>query len=100
MARFLLFESMRNFYSLRQRQSSKHKHAGISMPIKASLSNEITKSANQHINEIKLKHPLNWIMYCEQLAKNYQQQEKYLDAATCYKARGEKRGAKINDLIK
>lgn len=35
----------------------------------------------------------------EELAKAYQQQEKYLDAATCYKALVEKRGAKINDLI-
>jgi len=89
---------MKNFYALNNKPT-RHKHAGIAIPVNTWISKSATKPANENIKSLILKYPLNWIAYCEQLAKNYQQQEKYLDAATCYKALVEKRGAKINDLI-
>jgi len=55
--------------------------------------------AADSLSEIDSKWSNQKFLMAEELAKAYQQQEKYLDAATCYKALVEKRGAKINDLI-
>lgn len=63
------------------------------------LSSFATNPAAEIIQYIKLKHPLNWLLYCEQIAKIYQQQEKYLDAGACYKELVIARGAKVADLI-
>jgi tetratricopeptide (TPR) repeat protein len=57
------------------------------------------KAATDSLREIDSKWSNQKFLMTEKLAKAYQQQEKYLDAATCYKALVEKRGAKINDLI-
>ena len=90
---------MKISHQLRNKHSSKHKNATTSLAENTWLFNLATKPANENIKELILKHPFKGIIYCEQLAKNYQQQEKYLDAATCYKALVEERGAKINDMI-
>ena len=88
------------------------------------MAKQIIKSAHRHPRSFSMSHgAMSWIkesslmpaadslseidskwsnqkfLMAEELAKAYQQQEKYLDAATCYKALVEKRGAKINDLI-
>ena len=76
-----------------------HKNMGVSVPDKAWLSNAASKSANEIIPLLELKYPFKWVLYCEQLAKIYQQQEKYLDAAACYKLLVDARGTKVNDLM-
>ena len=76
-----------------------HKNVGVSAPFKAWLSNAASKSAKEIVPYLVLKYPLNWITYCEKLAKKYQQQEKYLDAAACYKLLVDGRGTKVDDLI-
>ena len=90
---------MKNSPKQIKKYSLTHKHACKSVPHKHWISNASGKPANENIIFLKQKYFSKWDFYSRLLAKSYQQQEKYLDAATCYKALVEKRGAKINDLI-
>ena len=90
---------MKNSLKQIKKYSLTHKHACNSVLDKHWISNASDKSANENMNFLKQKYFFKWDSYSRLLAKNYQQQEKYLDAATCYKALVEERGAKINDLI-
>jgi tetratricopeptide (TPR) repeat protein len=90
---------MRNSYINSKKHSPAHKHTGMDFPSNAWLSSAVAKPGIENIKDLKLKYPLNWIPFCDELAKKYQQQEKYLDAAVCYKALVESRGSKVGDLI-
>lgn len=90
---------MKNSFITRKKHSPAHKHAGTALTGQAWLSNATVKPAIENISNLKLNYPLNWIAYCEQISKTYQQQEKYLDAAACYKELVLGRGAKVSDLI-
>ena len=90
---------MKNSLKQVKKYYSTHKPASNSVHDKHWISNASDKSADENIIFLKQKYLLKWDSYSRLLAKSYQQQEKYLDAATCYKALVEERGAKINDLI-
>ena len=90
---------MKNSLKQIKKHYSTHKPASNSVHDKHWISNASDKSADENIIFLKQKYLLKWDSYSRLLAKNYQQQEKYLDAATCYKALVEERGAKIDDLI-
>jgi len=90
---------MKNSLKQIKKYYSTHKPASNSVHDKHWISNASEKSADENIIFLKQKYLLKWDSYSRLLAKSYQQQEKYLDAATCYKALVEERGAKINDLI-
>jgi len=63
------------------------------------LNNAVLASSAVKIEEARIRFTLNWITYVERLARAYQKNDKFLDAATCYKTLVEERGAKIDDLI-
>jgi tetratricopeptide (TPR) repeat protein len=67
--------------------------------IDAWLVKAITESAQVKIEDARIQFPFNWITYVERLAKAYQQKDKFLDAATCYKSLIKARGAKVVDLF-
>lgn len=76
-----------------------HNHAGHSIPDKGWLQNASSKPANENLLFIKQKYLYNWQLYSRIIAKSYQQQGKYLDAASCYKAVLDVPDAKVDDLI-
>jgi hypothetical protein len=76
-----------------------HKHASSTALDKAWLTNAANKPASETLKYLKVKYPINWILLIKEISKKYSQQEKYLDAAACYKALVEARGAKVDDLI-
>jgi tetratricopeptide (TPR) repeat protein len=76
-----------------------HNYANNFIPLSDWISKAVNKSALENLEEIKTKYPFNWISYCEQIAKRYQQLERFLDAAACYKALVNTRGGKVDDLI-
>ena len=90
---------MKNSLQYRKINLPLHKYADNFMPLKDWLSIAICKPAYENIEEIKTKYSFNWILYCEKIAKRYQQLEKYHDAAACYKALVQARDAKVDDLI-
>ena len=90
---------MRNSFVIKPSSPAKITDSSLSMADARWISYAMHKSGSEIIKEIKTKYRFNWFKVVEHIAKNYQQQEKYLDAATCYKALVDNRGAKINDLI-
>jgi len=90
---------MKNSYVFLRKRSPSHPRKGCRAPDINWLENLLVKSASEAIQELIVKDSSTCFLYLEKLAKAYQRLEKYLDAATCYKALVEKRGAKINDLI-
>ena len=90
---------MRNSFVIKPSSHAKITDSSLSNADARWISYAMHKSGSEIIKEIKTKYRFNWFKPVEHTAKNYQQQEKYLDAATCYKALVEERGAKINDLI-
>ena len=83
-----------NFYKS-YRSTNKDSRSAID----AWLAKAITESAQVKIEEARIQFPFNWITYVERLAKAYQQNDKFLDAATCYKSLIKARGAKVVDLF-
>jgi len=90
---------MRNSFVIKPSSPAKISNSSLSIADARWTSYAMHKSGSEIIKEIKTKYRFNWFKKVEHIAKNYQQQEKYLDAATCYKALVDDRGAKINDLI-
>jgi tetratricopeptide (TPR) repeat protein len=80
---------------LNRRQNSKKNSLNASAWISQSCLFSSTKS----LKEVESLWPLQKLLMTELLAKAYQQNDRFLDAAACYKALVEAKGAKVDDLI-
>lgn len=89
------------YSSLKRRKNSQnsHKSAGSFSTINKWLKDALSNPATLNINNIVLLYPDNSLFYIEKLAKTYQLNDKFIDAATCFKELVRLRGAQRDDLM-
>ncbi len=89
---------MQKSFQHRVNHSSQKDYHGISVQFKGWLSKAVCNNVNENIYYL-MNNYNNYLIYISKLAKFYQYQGKYLDAAVCYKALVQARDAKVDDLI-
>lgn len=91
--------AMKNSNAFQRKGLSPHHRVGLTPSENKFLTDLLILPATVALQKLVLKYKFNHLLLLECLAKSYQCIDKFLDAAVCYKALVEGRGAKVGDLI-